>query len=189
MDVAHCFGAQSLGLLLCFDSLYPPFCQQFLVELLQMQRRQIIQRDLAELRLDVVFDVAMIGQVGGWAHFDFGIVLIPHFSPVTHGVGLGPSVVDAHIFLDGFLQLFLDFRLRLSKDVFNDGLSCFWIVTDCVPTLPASVLSFADISLPVCSSLWHMLSNQRLQAGILSTKEPDLEYMFHRHPQSNKSGI
>ena len=45
------------------DSLYPPFCQQFLVELLQMQRRQIIQRDLAELRLDVVFDVAMIGQV------------------------------------------------------------------------------------------------------------------------------
>ena len=46
MDVAHCFGAQSLGLLLCFDSLYPPFRQQFLVELLQMQRRQIIQRDL-----------------------------------------------------------------------------------------------------------------------------------------------
>jgi hypothetical protein len=51
----------------------------YLVELLQMQRRQIIQRDLAELRLDVVFDVAMIGQVGGWAHFDFGIVLVPHF--------------------------------------------------------------------------------------------------------------
>ena len=79
MDVAYCFGAQSLGLLLCFDSLYPPFCQQFLVELLQMQRRQIIQRDLSELRLDVVFDVAMVGQVGGWAHFDFGIVLVPHF--------------------------------------------------------------------------------------------------------------
>lgn len=38
-----------------------------------------------------------------------------------------------------------------------------------------------------CSN--YMLSNQRLQAGILSTKEPDLEYMFHRHPQSNKSGI
>ena len=49
--------------LLCFDSLYPPFRQQFLVELLQMQRRQIIQRDLAELRLDVVFDVAMVGDV------------------------------------------------------------------------------------------------------------------------------
>ena len=79
MDVAHCFGAQSLGLLLCFDSLYPPVCQQFLVELLQMQRRQIIQRDLAELRLDVVFDVAMVGQVGGWALLDLGIVLVPHF--------------------------------------------------------------------------------------------------------------
>ena len=45
----------------------------------EMQRRQIIQRDAAELRLDVVFDVAMICQVGGWAHFDFGIVLVPHF--------------------------------------------------------------------------------------------------------------
>ena len=45
----------------------------------EMQRRQIIQRDAAELRLDVVFDVAMIGQVGGWAHLDFGIVLVPHF--------------------------------------------------------------------------------------------------------------
>jgi len=32
------------------------------------------------------------------------------------------------------------------------------------------------------------LLNERL-LGILSTKEPDLEYMFHRHPQSNKSGI
>ena len=46
------------------------------------------------------------------------------------------------------------------------------IVTDCVPTLPASVLSFADISLPRLSSLWRMLSNQELQAGILSHKEP-----------------
>ena len=79
MDVAHCFGAQSLGLLLCFDSLYPPFCQQFLVESVADAASSDHSTDLAELRLDVVFDVAMIGQVGGWAHFDFGIVLIPHF--------------------------------------------------------------------------------------------------------------
>ena len=79
MDIAYWFGAQSRGLFRGLGSLYPPFRQQFLVELLQMQRRQIIQRALSELRLDVVFDVAMIGQVGGWAHFDFGIVLVPHF--------------------------------------------------------------------------------------------------------------
>ena len=66
MDVAHCFGAQSLGLLLCFDSLYyPPFCQQFLVELLQMQRRQVIQRDLAELR-QCGFRCSHDGSGSGW---------------------------------------------------------------------------------------------------------------------------
>ena len=48
--------------------------------------------------------------------------------------------------------------LRLSKDVFNDGLSCFWIVTDCVASFPSSVLSFSDVALAVCSSLWHGIS-------------------------------
>ena len=57
-----------------------------------------------------------------------------------------------------FFSFFLDFRLRLSKDVFNDSLSYFWIVTDCVPTLPAAVLSFTDVPFPVCSSFWHDIS-------------------------------
>ena len=57
-----------------------------------------------------------------------------------------------------FIVDLLDFRLRLSKDVFNDGLSCFWIVTDSVPAFPSTVLSFADVSLPVCSSFRHKIS-------------------------------
>ena len=50
--------------------------------------------------------------------------------------------------------------MRLSKDVFNDGLSCFWIVTDCVPTLPSAVLPLANVPFPVCSSLWHKDGNK-----------------------------
>ena len=157
MDVAHGFGAQSLGLLLCFDSLYPPFRQQFLVELLQMQRCQIIQRDLTELRLDVVFQKALRGFEGRWAQLDFCVVFHPHFQPTPHGVVLGPPIVDAHIFFDGLFQLFLDLGLRLAEDIFDDGLASFGIVTDCVPPLPASVLSFADISLAVRSSFWHKI--------------------------------
>ena len=45
--------------------------------------------------------------------------------------------------------------LRLAENVFDDGLAGFWIVTDCVPPLPAAILSFADIAFSVCSSFWH----------------------------------
>ena len=84
----------------------------------------------------------------GRSEFYFRVVLHPDLQPTSHGVGLGPSVVDADVFLDGFLQFFLDFRLRLAEDIFDDGLAGFRIVTDCVPALPASVLSFSDIALP-----------------------------------------
>ena len=57
-----------------------------------------------------------------------------------------------------FFQLFFYFRLCLAEDIFDDGFSSFRIVTDCVPTLPAAVLSFADVPFPVRSSLWHKIS-------------------------------
>ena len=91
----------------------------------------------------MVFQKALRGFEGRWAQFHLGVVLHPHFQPCSHRVGLGPSIVDADIFLDGFLQLFLDFCLRLAKDIFDDGFSGFRIVTDSVPTLPASILAFA----------------------------------------------
>ena len=68
------------------------------------------------------------------------------------------SVVDAHVFLDGFFQFFFYFRLRLAEDVFDDGLASFRIVTDCVPALPSTVLSFADVPFPVRSSFRHGIS-------------------------------
>ena len=72
-----------------------------------------------------------------------------------HRVGLGPPVVDADVFLDGFFQFFFYSRLRLAEDIFDDGFSGFRIVTDCVAALPAAILSFADVPLAVCSSFWH----------------------------------
>ena len=110
------------------------------------------------MRLDVVFQKALRGFEGRWAQLDFCVVFHPDLQPTPHRVGLGPSVVDADIFLDGFLQLFLDFRLRLTKDVLDDGLSGFRIVTDSVSSLPASVLALSDIPFAVCSSFWHGIS-------------------------------
>ena len=64
--------------------------------------------------------------------------------------------VQLHFTID--LQFFFYFRLRLAKDIFDDGFAGFRIVTDCVPTLLASVFAFSDIALAVCSSLWHGIS-------------------------------
>ena len=129
-----------------------------LVEPLQVQRGQVCQRDTAELRLDVVFQKALRGLEGRWAQLDFCVVFHPDLQPTTHGVGFRPPIVDADVFLDGFLQLLLDRSLRLAENIFDDGLACLWIVTDCVASLPSSVLSFSDVALTVCSSFWHGIS-------------------------------
>ena len=100
----------------------------------------------------------MRGFEGRWAQLDFRIVFHPDLQPTPHGVGLGPSVVDADVFLDGFFQFLLDFRLCLAEDVFDDGFAGFRIVTDSVSALPAAILSLADIAFAVCSSLWHGIS-------------------------------
>ena len=70
----------------------------------------------------------------------------------------GRYTVDAHVFLYGLLQFLLDFRLRLAKNILDDGLAGFRIVTDCVASFPSSILSLADVPLAVCSSFRHKIS-------------------------------
>ena len=141
-----------------FNAVYSATVQQMLVEPLQVQRGQVCQRDAADLRLDVVFQKTLAGLERGRSEFYFRVVLHPDLQPTPHGVGLGPSVVDTDVFLDGFFQFFFYFRLRLAEDVFDDGLASFRIVTDCVPALPSTVLSFADVPFPVRSSFRHGIS-------------------------------
>ena len=68
------------------------------------------------------------------------------------------SIVDADVFLDGLLQFFFDFCLRLAKNVLDDGFAGFRIVTDSVPALPTTILALSDVPFPVCSSFWHGIS-------------------------------
>ena len=158
VDIAHRFGSQTFWFLFRLDAVYPPTVQQVFVEPLQVQRGQVCQRDAADLRLDVVFQKTLRGLERGRTQLDFRVVFQPDFQPATHRVGFGPPVVDAHIFLDGLLQLFLDFRLCFAEDIFDDGLAGFWIVTDSVAPLPAAVFAFSDIALAVCSSFRHGIS-------------------------------
>ena len=113
------------------------------------------------MRLDVVFQKTLAGLKRGRSEFHLGVVLHPDLQPTPHRVGLGPPVVDAHIFLDGSLEFLFHFRLRLAEDIFDDGLASFRIVTDCVPALPSAILSFSDIALAVCSSFRHGINPLR----------------------------
>ena len=158
MDVSHGFRCQTFRLFLGLDAVYPATVQQMLVEPLQVQRSEICQRDAADLWLDVVFEEALAGLERGRSEFHLGVVLHPDLQPTPHRVGLGPSVVDTDVFLDGFFQFFFYFRLRLAEDVFDDGLPCFGISASRVPALPSTVLSFADVPFPVRSSFRHGIS-------------------------------
>ena len=106
----------------------------------------------------MVFQKTLAGLERGRSEFYFRVVLHPDLQPTTYRVGLGSPIVDAHIFFDGLLQLLLDFYLCLAEDIFDDGFAGFWIVTDCVPALPSTVLSFADVPFPVRSSFRHGIS-------------------------------
>ena len=108
--------------------------------------------------LDVVFEEALAGLERRRAQLNFGVILHPHFQPTPHRVGLGPSVVDTDVFLDGFFQFFLDFCLCFAKDVLDDGFSGFGISANCVPAFPSSILAFSDIAFSVCSSFRHGIS-------------------------------
>ena len=88
MDVAHCFGAQALGLLLGFDPVYPSFCQQFLVECLQIQCGKLAQRDAANVRLDMIVDVAAIGQIRRRTHLDLCVAFVPQVATALLRLGL-----------------------------------------------------------------------------------------------------
>ena len=78
MDVPHRLGAQSFGLLFGLQPIYPAFGQQFLVELLQFQRGELFQRDVPDIWIDVVVDVAPVSLVGGGSDFELVVVLKPY---------------------------------------------------------------------------------------------------------------
>ena len=158
VDVSHGFRSQSLRFLFRFDAVYPATVQQVLVEPLQIQRSQLCQRNAADLRFDVVFQKTLAGLERGRSEFHLGVVLHPDFQPCSHGVSFRFAVVDTHIFLDGLFQFLFHLCLRLAEDILDDGFASFWIVTDGVASFPATILSFADVALAVCSSLWHKIS-------------------------------
>ena len=103
MDVPHCLGTQAFGLSFGLQPVYPAFGQQFLVELLQFQRGDLFQRDVSDIWIDVVVDVASVGLVGGGPDLYFGVVLKPYLHPLSYGILPDLGLIQRLGFLNGSL--------------------------------------------------------------------------------------
>ena len=122
------------------------------VKLLQVVLRQPVQRNLAQLRLDVQADAVFIAGLRRGADIRLAVRFIPVIQPVGKA-HLRPQLVRRNAAELRFerRQLFRAFALALAKN----GL-CFRVavivVADNVPPLPASVCALTDQSV-ACFSL------------------------------------
>ena len=122
------------------------------VKLLQVVLRQPVQRNLAQLRLDVQADAVFVAGLRRGSDIRLAVRFVPIIQPVGKA-HLRPQLVRrnaAELRLER-RQLFRAFALALAED----GL-CFRVavivVADNVPPLPASVRALADQSV-ACFSL------------------------------------
>ena len=68
----------------------------------------------------MVVDIAPVGFVGGWKHFDFGAVLKLYVHPLAYGVLFGSDGIRLVIFLDGYPEILFVFFLRFRQHIFVD---------------------------------------------------------------------
>ena len=128
---------------------------EVVVKPLDLDSGQLVQRDAANSRYDVVLDVVGVIGFRVGANTGLGVDLVPHFHPRTDCVSPGFGYIQLLTFADRGLEFLLDFGLRFTQHVLDDALSALRVIARGVPTLPAAVLSFSDISLAVCSSFRH----------------------------------
>ena len=113
------------------------------------------------------------------------IVFEPLVHPGPHSVRSCFSHVQALGFRDGRFQLSLSFRRCSAQHVLVDGPARLRIAAGSVPALPAAVLPFAEVSLPVGPSFCHGLLPPLQQHSIpqkgRNSQANDAELTEHYH--------
>ena len=122
-----------------------------------MSREDNFPRGGPDIRLNVVVDVTSVGLVGGGTNLHLGVVLEPDIHPLSHGVLFCLYRVDMLCLLNSLLQLGPGLRLGSSQNVPVNGLPRLRVVTGGIPALPAAVLPFPKIALPVGSAFCHVV--------------------------------
>lgn len=78
--------AEALGLITGFRTLHSAALQQILVQPLGVHCRQLLQRHITKLGLDVIADESLIGLVRQPPHLHSGVVLHPSVQPLAYSV-------------------------------------------------------------------------------------------------------
>lgn len=159
MDTPDEAVAQTLVLQLdVFIPLNPPGGFQLIVELLDLQGGELVQLDTADAGNDVLLDIIVVVICRLLSDGGFGVGLEPQPHPLSHRVFAAANNVHLPVFLNGTLQFFLAFFLRLGQHIFVDGLACYRVAARCVTALPAAIGALAQAALAVCSFLSRSLS-------------------------------
>ena len=111
------------------------------IELLQVILRQLVQRDVTDLRDDVQTDAALVGLLCGGPDLGLGVILIPVCQPISerhlwsHLLRLQSAVILLEL-----LELLDAFLLRFSENIFRLGIAVIVIADDDAP-LPPTILA------------------------------------------------
>ena len=139
MTHSHHPIGQALPILFCANE--PPLIFQVGIELLEVLLGQLAQRNLAQLRDDMLIDGALICVLRSGAEAGLAVSLIPEVHPFAEGhigtdlLGLGA----AHCFHQ-LCQLFLTLMLGLGQHIFRFG-QALVIIAHHSSTFPAAILA------------------------------------------------
>ena len=100
----------------------------------------------------------------------FCVKLIPRLQPCTERILVCPPYIDAFRFRDRFCQFFFYLCLRLAEDILDQPLASLFVISGCVPPLPAPILALADVAFPVCPFLCHVCASFVLVAQTTTTE-------------------
>lgn len=119
----------------------PPLFFQVGIELLEILLGQLAQRDLAQLRNDVLVDVGLIGVLRGGAETGLDVGLIPEVHPFPEGhVGTNLFGLGVAYRLHQLGELFLTLMVAFGQHVFRFG-QALVIVSHHGAAFPTAVLA------------------------------------------------
>ena len=126
-----------------FVPLNTPGGFQPVIELLDLDRGELVQPDITDPGDDVLFDVVIVVVRRLLPDGGLGIGLEPQPHPFGYRVFATTDYVYLSIFLNGLGQLFLAFLLGFRQHVFVDGLARCRVAARCVAALPAAIGTFS----------------------------------------------
>lgn len=140
IDVTNRLCGQTLRLVLRLDPLHPAITHQLPVELLQIHGTELFQRDFADVRSDVVINIAPICLMGGGANLDLTHVFKPFLHPLGNRVLACPSEVYFLGFFQRLFQFFPNLCLCLAQYIFEYLFPCNRVMPCGVTAFPTAIL-------------------------------------------------